>query len=449
MMSNLSVSFKKYVKRFFISAYSPFVRRFLVNNSQTKLIGVSGSVGKTSTKFAIKNVLEAGGKKVLVHDGAFNDPLASIFVILEEPYPNAQSPISLIKAFLRVRRASKRAVDYDFMVLELGTDTPGEMVQFGKFLTLDYCVVSAITPEHMVNFKSFDDVTKEELQVTKYSKKIIANRDLVPKKYQGDLQGGEAKTVWFGTASLNEATIRAGKLVDIGLKTKREIRVGVAGKEVYIKSSLLHLHSGFVLAAALLVASECGVSMVAATAGLEDLEVAAGRGRLLAGKKGSIIIDDSYNNVGANVSIASLDLLYEFNTRRRIAVLGGINEMSSDIEQEAHTEVALHLKSKKLEEVVLIGSLAKKYYKPILAMSDIPFKWFANPYKAGNYLQSKLVAGMVVLVKGSQNGIYSEEAIKPLLQDQRDEALLVRQSKAWIEKKRKSFGIQRILNSAP
>lgn len=441
MFSKLEINIKKYAKRFFISVYSPSVKRFLKRNDQVKIIGVSGSVGKTSTKFAIETVLKESGKSVLVHKGAFNDPLASMFVILEEDYPNVQSPISMVRAFFGVRRAAKKEISYDYILLELGTDMPGEMAQFAKFLRLSICVICAITPEHMVNFKSFDEVAKEELEVLTYSERIVANSDLVPKKYQHNILASSSDVAWFGTASSNNAQVRAGGLMDVGLKTKREVRIKVDGTEVQVKSSLLHLHSGFVVAAALLVAKECGISSVAATRGLEGLEVAAGRGRLLAGKKGSIIIDDSYNNVGANVSIASLDLLYEFNTRRRIAVLGGINEMSADIEQEAHTQVALHLKNKKLEEVVLIGSLAKKYYKPILATSGIPFKWFANPYKAGNYLQSKLVAGMVVLVKGSQNGIYSEEAIKPLLQDAKDEVLLVRQSRAWIEKKRKSFGV--------
>jgi len=406
-----------------------------------KLIGVSGSVGKTSTKFAIAEILRASGKEVLVHDGAYNDPFASMFVLLGEEYPNVQSPVSLVKASLRVRRASKRSVDFDYAVIEIGTDMPGEMAQFGKFGRLDICVVSAITPEHMVNFKSFDDVAKEELEVIKYSKKIIANRDIIPRIYQKVLESSGVETLWFGAAGFNNASVKVGRLVDVGLRTKREVTVRVDGVESKIRSSLLHLHSGFVVAAALLVAKDLGVSVVAAGKALEGVNPAAGRGRLLAGKKGSIIIDDSYNNVGANVSIASLDLLYEFNTPRRVAVLGGINELSPDMEQETHTEVAVHLKEKKLQEVVLIGSLAKKYYKPILATAQIPFKWFPTPYKAGNYLQDKLVAGMVVLVKGSQNGIYSEESIKPLLQDPKNEAQLVRQSKAWIEKKKKSFGV--------
>jgi UDP-N-acetylmuramyl pentapeptide synthase len=161
---------------------------------------------------------------------------------------------------------------------------------------------------------------------------------------------------------------------------------------------------------------------------------------LLSGLRGSVIIDDSYNNVGANVSIAALDLLYEFNAKRKIAVLGGINEMSEDLEREAHSEVAFHIKKKKLQEVVLIGSLAKKYYAPILKTSGVKFKWFSNPYRAGNYLEAEVVAGMVILVKGSQNGIYSEEVIPFILKDKEDIKQLVRQSEGWVKKKRESFG---------
>lgn len=437
---SLKARFKARTKKVVITLYSPAVRKFMVNNPGVKVIGVSGSIAKTSTKFAINSVLESAGYRTLLHKGAYNDPLASIFVILGEEYPNINNPLEIAKAFFRLRTASKKQLGVDFIVLEIGTDAPGEIRQFGKFLELDICVLTALTPEHMVNFKDFNEVAKEELEVLKYSKLVLANKDLIPRKYQSELK--EKGSLWFTYGNGEaEAKVRIGGLVDVGLKTRREVSVSFGKDKVKLKSYLLHAHSGYVLAGALLVARQLGISLVSAVSGLEALSPAPGRGVLLPGKKGSIIIDDSYNNVGANVSIASLNLLYEFNTRRRIAVLGGINEMSKELEQEAHTEVALQLNKKKLEEVVLIGTLAKKYYKPILETSEIRFKWFANPYKAGNYLQDRLVAGTVVLVKGSQNGIYSEEAIKPILQDPKDSARLVRQSAGWLDKKSKSFGL--------
>lgn len=442
LLSKVSVVIKKYSKRVLISLYAPCVRKFLKNNSRLKIIGVAGSVGKTSTKPAITNIIGESGKRVLFHEGAYNDPLTSIFVLLGEEYLNVHSLPSIVKAYFKVRRASKKNVDYDYAVLEIGTDMPGEMKQMGKFLEMELCIIVAITPEHMVNFKSFDAVAKEELEVLRYSKSIIACRDLIPKQYQRVIERDAKDVLWYGTANSNSVSVKAGGLVDVGLKTKREVFIKSSMYEGRVHLNLLHLHSGFISAAAFLIAEKLSLDKDVVLKVIQNIRPALGRGRLIAGRRGSIIIDDSYNNVGANVSIASLDLLYEFNTRRRIAVLGGINEMSEGLERDAHTQVALHLKKKKLEEVILIGRLAKTYYKPVLATSGIKFKYFSNPYKVGNYLQSKLVAGMVVLVKGSQNGIYSEEAIPPLLQDEKDRSLLVRQSDYWLEKKRKSFGLE-------
>ncbi len=441
-LESIKTNFKKHVKWLCISLYSPAVKKFLRNNPKITLIGVSGSVGKTSTKFAVAESLKASGKEVLIHEGAYNDPLSSIFVLMEQPYPNINSLLALIRAYFSLQKAKKREAQFDFAVLELGTDMPGEMRQFAKYLELDICVICAITPEHMVNFSNVEEVSNEELEVLKYSKKIIACKDLIPKKYQHQIEKSGLGFEWYGTAKGNHVSVSSGGLVDVGLKTKREISLRLGGGEVRVRSGLLHLHSGFVMGAAVCVANSLGLDLGGIARALETVGPAPGRGRLLAGRRGSIIIDDSYNNVGANVSIASLDLLYEFNTRRRIAILGGINETGERLEREAHTEVALHLNKKKLEEVILIGRLAKTYYKPILETSDIKYKYFSTPYKAGDYLQHKLVAGMVVLVKGSQNGIYSEEAIKPLLQDINDEKLLVRQSATWIAKKLKSFGLE-------
>lgn len=432
--------FRKWAKRFWITLYSKSVRKFRANNMNMKLVGVSGSVGKTSTKFALKAALDNGQNRVLVHEGSYNDPLASLFVLMGVEYPNIDSVPALMKAYLELKKKSKEVADFDIGILEMGTDSPGEMKQFGKFLELDICVLTAITPEHMQNFKDMRELANEELSVVKYSKKIFANSDLVEKEYRRELEKAGSEVRYFGTSDTNSVRVRSNELQGIGLNTKREFEIKLDGQEFKVRSGLLHGHSGFVIGAALMVAEELNLDLNQAAESLGGLSATNGRGKLLAGLRGSVIIDDSYNNVGANVSIAALDLLYEFNAKRKIAVLGGINEMSEDLEREAHSEVAFYLKKKKLQEVVLIGSLAKKYYIPILKTAGVKYRWFANPYRAGNYLEGEVVAGMAVLVKGSQNGIYSEEVIPFILKDKTDIKELVRQSESWSKKKRESFG---------
>lgn len=433
---------KNKIKRFCITLYSPAVRSLIKLNPNLKIIGVAGSVGKTSTKFALGEVMSSSGKKVLVTTGAFNDPLAVIFSLMEVEYPNINNPLSLIKAWFKLKAKPKKMVDYDWMVLEMGTDLPGEMRQFGKYLDLELVILTAITPEHMVNFKDFDEVAREELEVLKYSKKVVACRDLVPGEYTEIIESLGKEVFWFGTGPNNDLTVRALGLEGADLNLRRLLELKGGGSKLTLRSKLLHVHAGFLMGGAMLASRVLGVSPTLSLSALEGVEPSNGRGVLLEGKKGSLIIDDSYNNVGANVSIAALDLLYETPARIRIAVLGGINEMSEDNEREAHTQVALHLKSKKLSEVVLIGALAKKYYVPVLENADVKFKWFRTPYEAGECVQTKLKPGVVVLVKGSQNGIYSEEAIPPLLANVEDKKRLVRQSSVWQEKKRKSFEAQ-------
>lgn len=435
----LKTNFKKWMKRAWITLYSSSVKRFRANNPGIKLVGVSGSVGKTSTKFALQAVLDDGKKRILAHRGSYNDPLACLFVLMGVEYPNVDNLLSLVRAYFRLRSKSKKDANFDIAILEMGTDRPGEMKQFGKFLTLDVCILTAITPEHTQNFKDMEKLANEELEITKYSKKIFANSDLIEKKYRKILDKSGVKVSYFGTSDTNLVRVRSNELQGLSLKTKREFEVKLNGVEYKIRTGLLHGHSGFVIGASLMVADYFRLNLEQAVERLERLLPSKGRGRLLAGLRGSVIIDDSYNNVGANVSIAALDLLYEFSAKRKIAVLGGINEMSEDLEREAHSEVAFYIKKKKLQEVILIGTLAKKYYIPILKTAGVKFKWFANPYRAGNYLEEELVAGMVVLVKGSQSGIYSEEAIPFLLKDKGDIEQLVRQSDEWVKKKRQSF----------
>jgi hypothetical protein len=64
---------------------------------------------------------------------------------------------------------------------------------------------------------------------------------------------------------------------------------------------------------------------------------------------------------------------------------------------------------------------------------------FASPYDAGEFIAKLIKPNTIVLAKGSQNNVYAEEALKPLLANKNYHAKLVRQSEAWLVKKRKNF----------
>ena len=89
--------------------------------------------------------------------------------------------------------------------------------------------------------------------------------------------------------------------------------------------------------------------------------------------------------------------------------------------------------------MVTIGEDAEKYLAPAAKTRGCKVESFLSPYDAGAFVRQKLQKGMVILVKGSQSGIFTEEATKLLLADPADEKQLVRQSPYWQKIKHDTF----------
>jgi len=159
--------------------------------------------------------------------------------------------------------------------------------------------------------------------------------------------------------------------------------------------------------------------------------------QILDGVKDTIIIDDTYNASPIAVK-AALDVLYAAKAKQRVAILGSMNELGV-YSREAHQEVGAYCDPKRLDVVVTIGHDAKKWLAPVARERGCQVIDFTSPYEAGEYVSGKLQRGGVVLAKGSQNGVFTEEAIKPLLADPTDAAKLVRQSPYWITRKARQF----------
>ena len=162
-----------------------------------------------------------------------------------------------------------------------------------------------------------------------------------------------------------------------------------------------------------------------------------GRMQLLEGIRDITIIDDSYN-ASPEAMVAALDTLYEMSGQHKVALLGNMNELGT-FGVEAHKEIGRYCDPSKLNEVLTLGPEANEYLAPIAADNGCKVTIFDSPYKAGDYLKSNLPEGAIVLIKGSQNRVFAEEAIKPLLRNPSDEAKLVRQSKDWMTIKKKQF----------
>lgn len=403
---------------------------------QFKVIGVVGGVGKTSTKLAIGQVL---GKSLRVRyeelrpgfqESNYNEIVSVPMVFFGRRVPSLTNPIAWFKLFLDNAQQIAGDYPYDIVVVELGTNRPGQIAAFQKYLQLDYAIVTAIVPEHMEYFSNMQAVADEELSVVNYSKKLIYNADLVNKN--------------FRTPLMDAISYGNDERADYRLMNVSQTSTGFECDIQYNDRKLLHFsHEALsktqlysVLAAAT-IGNELGLAQSQILGGIVVITPVSGRLRRLRGIKDSLIIDDTYNALPEAVK-AGLNVVYGLEAPQKIAILGNMNELGT-MSPKAHTEIGEYCDSTQLDLVITIGPDANKYLAPAAAAQGCSVKTFDTPYEAGEYVKSLVKSGAIIYAKGSQNKVFAEEALKPLLADPTDIAKLVRQSKYWLERKRESF----------
>lgn len=397
------------------------------------LVVVAGSVGKTSTKTAIATVL-AEKFRVRAHDENHNMdisvPPALLGVKFPEEVHSVREWLGVLKAMsLRV----KEPKDVDVIVQELGTDKPGDIPYFAKYLRPDIAVVTAVSDEHMMNFGSLDAVAKEELAVAVYSKLTIINRDDIDARFAPDAQTTNIDTYGLGEHAEYRLVVEVANPLDgrIGKLVTPE------WGELPVSAQLVGDHALKAVAAAACVAAKLGLSSKEVAVGVSKIRPSKGRMNILRGLEGSTIIDDTYNSSPLAVK-AALTTLYAIETPQRIAILGSMNELGAT-SAASHETVGKFCDPSKLEWVVTIGDEAKKYLAPGAEKQGCQVRSFTTPYQAAGFVHSVLREGAVVLVKGSQNGVFAEEAVKELLHSTEEEEQLVRQSDYWLKVKEDQF----------
>jgi UDP-N-acetylmuramoyl-tripeptide--D-alanyl-D-alanine ligase len=393
-----------------------------------KLIAVAGSVGKTSTKLAIAELL---GQTVRVRyqKGNYNDRLTVPLVFFGQKQPGLYNIFAWFRVLGEQAALVHQPYDYDVVVVEIGTDGPGQIKNFA-YLKPDITVVTAITPEHMVYFGTIDAVAKEELTVFDFSKKVLVNADDIPGKY---LAGKDFVAYSLTTnLSQNYYAKPSNQQVD-----GQQLALDLPSGKITAKVSYAGQHGAKVALAAASVAELLAIAPNDIETGLEALQPFAGRMQLLAGQKNSVLIDDSYNSTPIAAK-AALDVLYGSRATQKIAILGSMNELG-DYSKQAHEEVGEYCDGTKIDMVVTIGTDAKRWIAPAARASGCVVHCYVSPYEAGHFVRKQLKEGALVLVKGSQNGVFAEEALKQLLAHPSDREKLVRQGPYWLKLKKKQF----------
>lgn len=406
--------------------------RAVVRRYRPHIVMVSGSVGKTSTKDAVAAVL-ATRFFVRKSEKSFNSEFGVPFTIfgVRNPWGHPLAWFSVVKGALALLLLPNHYPN--MLVLEVGADRPGDLSRILRIATPDLVVVTRLPeiPVHVEAYTSPEAVREEEFSPA-YALAAAAPL-IVPADDDYARESAlrtSARLISYGIS--DDAAVRVS---DIGFYESKGKVEGMAAKVSIAEESGNLVVRGSIgktqllpAAAALAAALALGIALPEALAALESYEPPPGRGRILFGKNGSIIIDDSYNASPAAVEEA-LETLKTFpHAKRRIAILGDMLELGRYSVME-HGRIGA-LASESADVVAAVGIRARAF---AAVKGNAEVMLFDNARAAALALPDIVRAGDVVLVKGSQS-IRMERIVEALLADPSDAPRLVRQEQEWKQK---------------
>ncbi len=294
-----------------------------------KVVGISGSVGKTSTKEMIASVLSQK-YNVLKTEGNFNNEIGvplTIFNLREE---------------------------HEIAVLEMGINHFGEMTRLAKMARPDICVITNIGVAHMELLGSRDGILKAKTEMFQYMNPdgtIIFNGDddkLITYSPENGIT-----PIYFGLGE--NSSYRAEQIANNGLrgtnatfvtpKSRFSAHISIPGEHM-VHNALAGIAVGYAL----------GMSDAEIKAGIEALKPLAGRNHLIETNTYTII-DDCYNANPISMK-ASIDVLSKADTRT-VAILGDMGELGAK-EKEMHYDVGQHTATAGIHVLICIGTLSEE-----------------------------------------------------------------------------------------
>ena len=349
------------------------------------VIGITGSVGKSSTKEAMAALL--GYKfRVLKNKGNMNNEIGL--------------PLTLL-SLNESHQAS---------VLEMGFYVPGEIDLLCNIAKPRIGVVTNVGTVHAERAGDIESIALGKSELVKALPAgpdglAVLNNDDPHVRAMAD--STTARVLTFGFTQ--EADLWADDIHSNGLSGIR-FNAHYEGNFHPIASELLGKHSVYNLLSSIAIALELGFNWVEIETALGSQEMVQ-RVRVFTSHTGALVIDDSYN-ASPTSTIAALELLDELEGKK-IAVLGDMLELGK-YEAEGHTQVGRKaaLVAKK---IVLVGPRSM-LTRDIILDTGFPVedvRWFADSTEAAQFLQTELKTGQTVLVKGS-HGMQMDRIIAAL-----------------------------------
>jgi UDP-N-acetylmuramoyl-tripeptide--D-alanyl-D-alanine ligase len=347
-------------------------------------IGVTGSMGKTTTKEAMAHLLAT---KYRVHrtKGNFNNHFGlPLGLLMLEP-------------------------EYDLAVVEMGMSHPGEIAALARIALPNEGVVTNVAPVHLESFDSIAGIARakyELIEALPHGGTAVLNADdEYVRQFGRDFKG---KVIMFGLQpnACMSADVRAENITSLGPKGTRFDLVSHEVRQS-VQSPLLGQHNVYNVLAAAAIALEHGITPSEIAAALPSLQHADKRGQVV--QLGNIIVLYDCYNSSPKALIAAVDTLVAMPARRRIVVAGEMLELGTTGEQ-LHRECGRYIAGSKADFLLGVRGLAKPMVEAARE-AGMKAEFVAAPEEAGEWLARETREGDVVLLKASR-GVKLEKALE-------------------------------------
>lgn len=413
--------------------------RLIVWRYKPKIIAVTGSVGKTTTKEVIHTAL-SGSLEIRKNYKSLNSEIGVPLTIigLESGWNSFLAWIKIIGLGLVRFIYSKKYPKW--LVLEVGVDHPGDMEKTASWLKPNVVVFTTFSevPVHVEFFESPEHVMEEKSKLLNYVKSdglVLLNAD--DKNVLKIKSKSSVKTVTYSVADERADFYASNYQINYDKENNNpkglSFKVNYSGKVFPINlNGVLGEQYIYPVLISLAIADSIGVSVIDAVANLVNFVPAPGRIRIIEGMKNSVILDDTYNASPVAVQKA-LHILKEIETKgKKIAVLGDMLELGKYTTPE-HKKVGELVHDLKIDILVAVGLRAETIAEKAIeaGMSKESVYVFRKSYEALHLVEELISENDVVLVKGSQ-GIRMEKIVEAIMKNPDKKAkLLVRQEKEW------------------
>ena len=342
-----------------------------------KVVGVTGSTGKTSTKDLIAALL-SDKYKVFKTKGNFNNDIGLPLMILE------------------------LTSEFDVAVLEMGMSSLGEIELLASVARPNVAVITNIGLSHIENLKTQENILKAKMEIATFfnnENTLIVNGE---DKLLQNISSNVFKVKKIGYN--HEYDVYASNI--ILREEETEFLAHAFGEEAVFTLPMAGKHNVLNAMLAIEVAECLNVSFGEMVKGIDNLEATSMRLQVIK-KQGLTIINDCYNASPDSMK-SSLDVLSAYKSGRRVAILGDMYELGDESEK-AHFEVGKYANDK-LDLLIVIGEYIKNFKDGFNNDSIIMYNTKEECIKE---LENIVKKDDVVLVKASR-GVKLEDVVKSL-----------------------------------